>query len=57
MKQLELKYTPGTCVQCGTKFTHHTDLGEKVVSVCINPACPNFALLAISIENMPKEEK
>jgi len=40
------------CVQCGKELVE--------LSVCIlgcqNPACSNYALLAKSIEEMPKEK-
>jgi hypothetical protein len=42
-----------TCVQCGKQLA----MDDWFSSFCANPACPNYALLAIPLEDMPKEEK
>ena len=55
-----------SCNQCAGQmwalFAEHVDphymLGDlHIVSVCSNPACPNYALLQIPLEQMPKEKK
>ena len=45
------------CVQCGEEFIYKCDLDNTVVSICSNPKCPNYALLAMPLEQMPKDKK
>jgi predicted secreted protein len=54
-----------TCNQCHKElsvetkhyFTGRSNVGYIKNYVCINPACPNYALLQMPAEDMPKEEK
>lgn len=50
------------CVQCGNKMEYSryfTLLNDERVhfDFCNNEKCPNYALLAVATEDMPKEEK
>ena len=42
------------CVQCG-KILALTSI-EDPLFYCVEPVCPNYALLAIPREDMPEEE-
>ena len=41
----QIKKGTNTCNMCHTQM--------KSIYVCANPACPNYALLQISMEKMP----
>lgn len=45
-----------TCNMCHEEFEYHVDqyFRGKTINVCVNPKCPNYALLQISAEKMPK---
>lgn len=43
-----------TCVQCQEEMPYATDVQEKQVAVCLNAKCPNFGLLALSLEVITK---
>jgi ssDNA-binding Zn-finger/Zn-ribbon topoisomerase 1 len=48
-----------TCNQCGKQLDIF-ELRQKItlgIYVCCNPACPNFSLVQIPVEDMPKEKK
>jgi len=44
------------CVQCGNEFVYKVSLDSSVVSICHHPECPNYGLLAMPKEQMPKEK-
>lgn len=50
-----------TCNQCHKEIDYSVIVDRKgepaQILVCSNPACPNYALLQISMEMMPKEDK
>ena len=56
-----------TCVQCQKQLVCYKapvienvtemDAGSVSLSVCINPKCPNYGLLAVSIEELSKGVK
>jgi|JI10StandDraft_1071094.scaffolds.fasta_scaffold1742378_1 hypothetical protein len=48
----------GACNMCHKKMKlMGFGLSENVfISVCVNPRCPNYALLQLPAEKMPKEE-
>ena len=45
------------CVQCGNKMIFRGEFinGLGTPRVCDNPKCPNYALLALSVDEMPSE--
>lgn len=52
-----------TCVQCQNELEEsfgihgiYDYIDDHVLHFCKNPACPNYALLAIPLEDMPKDE-
>ncbi len=54
-KELVDKAEDYHCVQCFEPLTHHIDdkAFTNAILVCTNEACPNFALLCVSLEKMP----
>lgn len=58
MKQ-KTKHTKikATCNQCGKQMGAILELEKYTVPVCINPKCPNFALLQISVEKVIEFEE
>ncbi len=50
-----------TCIQCHKELTYAAQLipeyptDRVYVTVCRNPECPNYGLVAIPQEDMPKE--
>lgn len=53
-----------TCNQCGHELVvwdyevlSITNEEEVLLTACDNPLCPNYALLQIPAEDMPKEDK
>ena len=57
MKTTKKKSTKYTCVQCHREFKYKVGLNNSVVSICNFSDCPNYGLLAMPQEQMPKEEK
>jgi len=45
-----------TCNQC-FKQLWLTYFGQTLVFVCKNPRCPNYSLVQVPAEEMPKESK
>ena len=43
------------CVQCGEEMPCGLDICEKYVPICTNHKCPNYGLVQVGIEKMPKE--
>ena len=41
-----------TCNQCGKKMNAVMELEKWNIPVCVEPCCPNFGLLQISVEKM-----
>lgn len=57
-KQIETKHT---CNMCHHEMPYSaevmTNRGELIlIPVCTNPRCPNYAVLQISAEQMPKND-
>jgi hypothetical protein len=54
----EVKKMP-KCLQCDGELTHTVKSAsiKEAIFVCINPICPNYGLLAICKEKMPKEKR
>ena len=48
-KHIKIK---ATCNQCGKQMEAVLELEKFTVPVCLNPGCPNFALLQISVEKV-----
>ena len=46
-----------TCNQCGKQMEAILELERYAIPVCVNPACPNFALLQISVEKVIEFEE
>ena len=44
------------CNQCSSEMERPWSWHEGILC-CVNPACPNYALLQIPLEQMPKEKK
>lgn len=53
--------TKRTCNQCHKNMEYSAEVevyGKQfLIPVCTRPGCPNFGLLQISVEQMPKESK
>jgi len=45
------------CVQCHRELKYKVDLDQSVISICHYPDCPNYGLLAMPQEQMPKSNK
>lgn len=45
------------CNQCHREFKYKIDLANSLVSICHYPDCPNYALLQMPLEQMPKEKE
>lgn len=46
-----------TCVQCHREFNYTVIIDNNMCGeVCTHPDCPNYGLLAIPQEDMPKEK-
>lgn len=45
-----------TCNQCGEQLYRYKNLRIEYY-FCINPACPNYALIQIPLEDMPMKIK
>lgn len=47
------------CVHCGKEMPYGANINKCSVSVCHNPACPNYGLLQMGMEKMSeiKEEE
>jgi hypothetical protein len=45
------------CVQCHREFVYKVDIRQSLVSICHYPDCPNYGLLAMPQEQMPKEKE
>lgn len=43
------------CVQCNQELEHKVIIDASVVSVCNRPECPNYGVLQIPIEQMPRK--
>ena len=40
------------CVQCGEKLTGTNGYENQILHFCDNPSCPNYGLMAFSVEEM-----
>lgn len=52
MKNIKKQLNKHTCVMCNTEFEYKVNLETSTVSICANPSCPNYALLAMPLEKM-----
>lgn len=57
MKKQNIPVKGYHCVQCHTEFIYKMELEDRQIAVCVNPKCPNYALLAIAQEKMPSEKE
>ena len=46
-----------TCNQCNKQMNAILELEKWTIPVCVNPGCPNFGLLQISIEKITEHLK
>ena len=46
-----------TCNQCGHQMDNELLVDNQFTGFCCNPECPNYALLQISLEDMPEDKK
>lgn len=45
------------CVQCHRELKYKVSINDSVVSICHRADCPNYGLLAMPQEQMPKDKE
>jgi len=43
------------CVRCGEEMPCGLDIADKYTPLCTNKSCPNYGLVQVGIEKMPKD--